>query len=193
MLTLSRDRLNSLTTLLRSVCSRPCSRACRSPSIYQASGAPGRQISMAGIRAAGMVRRARARPAGQRGSLACATCRYRARRNSIGGARRDRRLCAAVPHRTPDAPLHRHVVDVARRGISRARRCGSAPAFRAVYRFTTMTIGRSGLHQTVLVGRSGCGLGIGISALLGAHIIDWLRTAGPVSSCRPPPCGRLLR
>jgi len=59
---------------------------------------------------------------------------------------------------------------------------GSTPAFRAVYRFTTMTIGRSALHQTVLVGLSGCGLGIGISALLGAHIIDWLRTAGPVSS-----------
>jgi hypothetical protein len=54
---------------------------------------------------------------------------------------------------------HRHVIDVAQQD-RRGDRPAATPAFRAVYRFTTMTIGRSGLHQTVLVGLSGCGLGI---------------------------------
>jgi hypothetical protein len=58
---------------------------------------------------------------------------------------------------------------------------GATPAFRAVYRFTTTTLGRSGLHQTVLVGLSGCGLGIAINGLLGADMTGWLRTGGAAS------------
>jgi hypothetical protein len=59
---------------------------------------------------------------------------------------------------------------------------GATPAFRAVYRFTTTTLGRSGLHQTVLVALSGCGAGIAMNGLLGADITSWLRTGGPASS-----------
>jgi hypothetical protein len=59
---------------------------------------------------------------------------------------------------------------------------GATPAFRAVHRFAVTTLGRSGLHQTVLVGLSGCGVGIAMNGLLGAGMAGWLRTGGPVSS-----------
>ena len=58
---------------------------------------------------------------------------------------------------------------------------GATPAFRAVHRFTTTTVGRSALHQTVLVGVSGCGVGIAVNSLLGADLIGWIQAGGPAS------------
>jgi hypothetical protein len=44
----------------------------------------------------------------------------------------------------------------------------AAPAFRAVYGFTAATLGRSQLHQGVLVGLAACGVGIAVNSLIGA-------------------------
>lgn len=66
-----------------------------------------------------------------------------------------------------------------RRGRAFSR---SAPAFRAVYSFTTTTIARSEVHQAVLVGLSGCGLAIAMNSLIGADLIGSLRAAEPPSA-----------
>ncbi|HMJ12680.1 MAG TPA: hypothetical protein VK524_14760 [Polyangiaceae bacterium] len=57
---------------------------------------------------------------------------------------------------------------------------GQLPAFRAVYRFMTATLGRSQLHQGVLLGLSACGVGLVMNRLVGAGII------GRVGSGEPP-------
>jgi hypothetical protein len=45
-----------------------------------------------------------------------------------------------------------------------------SPAFEGAYRFTTKTIGRSGLHQGVLIGLSACGIGLATIFLTSARI-----------------------
>lgn len=57
-------------------------------------------------------------------------------------------------------------------GPSRATSLDSArpPAFRAVYWFTIATLGRSHLHQSVLIGLSACGAGIVVNRLMGADL-----------------------
>lgn len=56
------------------------------------------------------------------------------------------------------------------------------PAFRAVYRFTTATLGRSQLHQGVLLGLSACGVGLAMNRLVGAGLVGRLGIGGPPSS-----------
>jgi hypothetical protein len=53
------------------------------------------------------------------------------------------------------------------------------PAFRAVYRFTTVTLGRSQLHQGVLFGLSACGAGLAMNRLMGADLAGRLGAGGP--------------
>lgn len=50
---------------------------------------------------------------------------------------------------------------------------GPASAFRAVYRFVATTLGRSELHQGVLLGVTACGLALTLNRLFGAHV--WAR------------------
>jgi hypothetical protein len=47
---------------------------------------------------------------------------------------------------------------------------GAHPAFRAVSGFVLLTIGRSQLHQGVLVGLSACGVGIAMNSLIGGNL-----------------------
>jgi len=52
----------------------------------------------------------------------------------------------------------------------RRRRQPDHPAFRAVSRFVLLTIGRSQLHQGVLVGLSACGVGLAMNSLIGGNL-----------------------
>ncbi len=52
-----------------------------------------------------------------------------------------------------------------------ATRSGVAPAFTGAYRFTLATIGRSQLHQGVLVGLSACGVGVATIFLTSASVM----------------------
>jgi hypothetical protein len=52
-------------------------------------------------------------------------------------------------------------------------------AFRAVHRFTVLTLRRSRLHQTVLVGLTACGIGIAVSRLIEANLAGWLGSGAP--------------
>jgi hypothetical protein len=65
------------------------------------------------------------------------------------------------------------------RSPGRRRRFSSSPAFRAVYRFAIVIIGRSQLHQGVLLGLSACGAGLAISRVAGADL------AGPLGGSAP--------
>jgi hypothetical protein len=56
---------------------------------------------------------------------------------------------------------------------------GRAPAFRAVFRFMTATLGRSQLHQGVLLGLSACGVGIAINQFLGTDVAGRLKGGEP--------------
>jgi hypothetical protein len=56
------------------------------------------------------------------------------------------------------------------------------PAFRAVHRFTMLTLRRSHLHQSVLVGLSACGLGFAMNRLIEANLGRWVEAGGPVPS-----------
>jgi hypothetical protein len=49
---------------------------------------------------------------------------------------------------------------------------GTTPPFRAVYHFTTATLCRSGLHQSVLVGLSASGLAVAINSFSGADFAN---------------------
>ena len=61
-------------------------------------------------------------------------------------------------------------------------RTHATPAFRAVHQFTVLTLRRSQLHQSVLVGLSACGVGIAMSRLIEANITGWLGAGGPPPS-----------
>lgn len=69
---------------------------------------------------------------------------------------------------------------------SNTRRTGAfvraTPAFRAVHRFTVLTLRRSQLHQSVLVGLGACGVGMAMSRLIEANIAGWWRTGASPSS-----------
>jgi hypothetical protein len=56
------------------------------------------------------------------------------------------------------------------------------PGFRAVYRFTVLTLLRSQLHQSVLVGLTACGIGMAMNRLIEANLAGWLGSGAP-----PPP------
>jgi hypothetical protein len=58
----------------------------------------------------------------------------------------------------------------------------ATPAFRAIHQFTVLTLRRSQLHQSVLVGVSACGVGIAMSRLIEANITGWLGAGGPPPS-----------
>jgi hypothetical protein len=62
--------------------------------------------------------------------------------------------------------------------VRRHRFRRSAP-FRAVYRFAIAIVGRSQLHQGVLLGLSACGAGLAISRIAGADV------AGPLGGSAP--------
>jgi hypothetical protein len=65
-----------------------------------------------------------------------------------------------------------------RSGRSRlARVFGVTPACRGVYRFTTTTLRRSQLHQGVLLGLAACGASLEVTRLIGAGVIDAVRTS----------------
>ena len=55
------------------------------------------------------------------------------------------------------------------------------PAFRAVCRFTTATVGRSQLHQGVLLGLSACGVGLAMNRLVGAGLVGRVGIGEPPS------------
>lgn len=59
---------------------------------------------------------------------------------------------------------------------------GATPPFRAVYRFTTTTLWRSPLHQSVLIGLSACGVGIAINRFSGEDLANWSGAGQPYSS-----------
>lgn len=61
--------------------------------------------------------------------------------------------------------------------VSRSR---AAPAFRGVHRFTVATLGRSPLHQGVLVGLSACGVGVATSLLTSASLTITATFVAPV-------------
>jgi hypothetical protein len=63
-----------------------------------------------------------------------------------------------------------------------ASRAGWPPAFRAVKQFIVLTLRRSQLHQSVLVGLSACGAGIAMNGLIGANLPGWLWEGGPPPS-----------
>ena len=58
----------------------------------------------------------------------------------------------------------------------------ATPAFRAVHRFTILTLRRSQLHQSVLVGLSACGVGFAMNRLIEANLARWLGAGGPLPS-----------
>jgi len=58
----------------------------------------------------------------------------------------------------------------------------ATPAFRAVHRFTLLTLRRSQLHQSVLVGLSACGVGMAVNRLIDANLAGWLGAGGPPPS-----------
>jgi hypothetical protein len=55
------------------------------------------------------------------------------------------------------------------------------PAFRAIYAFTTVTLGRSQLHQGVLAGLSACGAGFAINQFIGTDLAGRLESASAPS------------
>lgn len=85
--------------------------------------------------------------------------------------RRDRaaRMHARLPGSAPDAAEWPAI-----------GRVQFPPPFRAVYRFTAATLGRSQLHQGVLLGLTACGVGLVMNRLVGANL------AGRLGSGEPP-------
>lgn len=73
-------------------------------------------------------------------------------------------------------PVTSGSLDDARNSV---RHVGSPPAFRAVYRFITATLGRSQLHQGVLLGLSACGLGVAINQFVGTDLVGQLEGGSP--------------
>jgi hypothetical protein len=58
----------------------------------------------------------------------------------------------------------------------------ATPAFRAVHGFTVLTLRRSQLHQSVLVGVSACGVGMAMNRLIEFNLAGWLGLGGPPTS-----------
>ncbi len=58
----------------------------------------------------------------------------------------------------------------------------TSPAFRAVQRFTAVTLARSQLHQAVVLGLSACGLSLAVSRLVGSNLIGHVAGSAPPSS-----------
>lgn len=77
------------------------------------------------------------------------------------------------------AATHATSLDSARNGLSEVE---GSPAFRAVHRFTILTLRRSQLHQSVLVGLSACGIGMVMNGLIEANLAGWLGAGGPPPS-----------
>ena len=83
--------------------------------------------------------------------------------------------------------MHATSVDSARDGLSGVEWPAMSgvewpPAFRAVYRFITATLGRSQLHQGVLFGLSACGVGLAMNRLMGADLAGRLGSGDPPSA-----------
>jgi hypothetical protein len=79
---------------------------------------------------------------------------------------------------THGAPTQPEFIDDARLGPRHGR---SPPAFRAVSRFITATLGRSQLHQGVLFGLSACGLGVALNQFIGTGLIEQLKGGSRLS------------
>ena len=122
-------------------------------------------------RAARLVSRRSTHAPGQRGCVARSTRPHRPGRHSSDRRHRGRHLHRPVQAiRAADASAGADVgAMVATRSTRHALR--SRAAFRGVYRFTIATIGRSQLHQGVLVGLSACGVGLATIILTSASVM----------------------
>jgi hypothetical protein len=91
------------------------------------------------------------------------------------------RSAAMSPSETDRRRAFTHATSLgpARHGLSEVE---WPPAFRAVHRFTILTLRRSQLHQSVLVGVSACGVGLAMNRLVEANLAGWLGAGGPPPS-----------